>query len=47
MVKASPSNAGGVGSIHGWGAKTPQVSQLKEQNINNRNTTVTNTIKTL
>ena len=33
MVKTSPSNAGGVGSIPGWGAKTPHVSGPKNQNI--------------
>ena len=33
MVKTSPSNAGGVGSIPGWGAKIPHASQPKNQNI--------------
>ena len=32
MVKISPSNAGGVGSIPGWGAKIPHDSP-KKQNI--------------
>ena len=30
MVKTSPSNAGGVGSIHGWEAKIPQASWPKK-----------------
>ena len=33
MVKTSPSNAGGVGSIPGWGAKIPHASRPKNQNI--------------
>ena len=33
MVKTSPSNAGGAGSIPGQGAKTPHVFQSKTQNI--------------
>ena len=33
MVKTSPSNAGGVGSIPGWGAGIPHASQPKNQNI--------------
>ena len=33
MVKTSPSNAGGVGSIPGRGAKMPHASRLKKQNI--------------
>ena len=33
MVKTLPSNAGGVGSIPGWGAKIPHASQPKNQNI--------------
>ena len=32
MVKISPFNAGGVGSISGQGAKTPHASWLKTQN---------------
>ena len=30
MVKTSPSTAGGVGSIPGWGAKIPQALQPKK-----------------
>ena len=33
VVKASPSNAGGKGSIPGWGAKIPHASRPKNQNI--------------
>ena len=33
MVKTSPSNAGVVGSIPGWGAKIPHASWPKNQNI--------------
>ena len=33
MVKTSPSNAGGAGSIPGWGAKIPHASWPKNQNI--------------
>ena len=33
MVKASPSNAGGVGSIPGQGAEIPYASQPKSQNM--------------
>ena len=33
MVKTLPSNAGGVGSIPGRGAKIPYASQPKNQNI--------------
>ena len=33
VVKTSPSNAGGVGSIPGQGVKIPHVSQPKNQNI--------------
>ena len=33
MVKTSPSNAGGTGSTPGRGAKIPQASQPKNQNI--------------
>ena len=33
MVKTLPSNAGGVGSIPGQGPKIPQASQLKKQNV--------------
>ena len=33
MVKTSPSNAEGAGSIPGWGAKIPHASWPKNQNI--------------
>ena len=33
VVKTSPSNAGDVSSIPGWGAKIPHTSQPKNQNI--------------
>ena len=33
VVKASPSNAGGAGSIPGQGAKIPRASRPKNQNI--------------
>ena len=33
MVKTLLSNAGGEGSIPGWGAKTPHASWPKKQNI--------------
>ena len=33
VVKTSPSNAGGVGSIPGWGAKIPHTPGPKNQNI--------------
>ena len=33
VVKTSPSNAGGTGSIPGWEAKIPQASAPKNQNI--------------
>ena len=33
VVKTSPSNAGGVGSISGWGAKVPHALGPKNQNI--------------
>ena len=45
MVKISPSSAGGVGSIPGWGAKIPHASQPKNQSINHRSNIVTNSIK--
>ena len=47
VVKTSPSNAEGMGSIPGQGAKIPYASQPKNQNINNRSSTVTSSIKTL
>ena len=46
MVKTSPSNAGGAGSIPGQGAEIPHASWPKTQNIN-RSNIVTNSIKTL
>ena len=47
MVKTSPSNAGGVGSIPGGGAKIPHASQPKNQSIKKtRSNIVTNSIKT-
>ena len=45
VVKTSPSNAEGVGSISGQGAKIPHASQPKNQNI--KQNSVTNSIKTL
>ena len=33
VVKTSPSNAGGDGSIPGWGAKIPHALRPKNQNI--------------
>ena len=33
MVKTLPSNAGGAGSIPGWGVKIPHASWPKNQNI--------------
>ena len=36
VVKTSPSNAGGVGSIPGRGAKVPHVSWPKEKETKNR-----------
>ena len=46
MVKTLPSNAGGVGSIPGQGAKIPHASQPKNQNIIQSNI-VTNSVKNL
>ena len=45
MVKISPSNVGGAGSIPDGGAKIPHASRPK--NIKNRSNIVTNSIKTL
>ena len=48
MVKISPSNAGGVGSISSWGTKIPHASgpkKKKNQNLNNRSNMVTNSTK--
>ena len=36
MVKTSPSNAAGLGSIPGWGAKIPHALGPKNQNIKQR-----------
>ena len=36
VVKTSPSNAGGMGSIPGWGPKIPHASWPKNQNIKQR-----------
>ena len=37
VVKASPSNAGGAGSIPGQGAKIPHASRPKNQDIKQKN----------
>ena len=47
MVKTLPSNAGGAGSILGWGVKIPHALRPKNQNIKNRSITVTNSVKML
>ena len=49
VVKTSPSNAGGAGSIPGQRAKIPHASQPKNQNIKKktRSNIVMNLIKTL
>ena len=36
MVKTWPSNAGGAGSISGWGAKIPHAPWPKNQNIKHK-----------
>ena len=46
MVKTLPYNAGGLGSIPGQGANIPHALQPKKQNINNKNNTAINSIKT-
>ena len=46
VVKTSPSNAGGVGSIPGQGAKIPHASGLKSENIQNKSNIVTNSMRT-
>ena len=46
-VNTGPSNAGGVGSLPGQGAKIPHDWQPKNQNIKHRNNIVTNSIKAL
>ena len=45
MVKTSPSNSGGVGSIPSCGAKIPQASRPKTKTLI-RSNVVTNSIKT-
>ena len=47
VVETSPSSAGGAGSVPDVGAKIPHTSGPKNQNVNNRNNTVTNSIQTL
>ena len=48
MVKTSPSNTGGAGSIPGQGANIPQASGPKKtEQKNNRSNTVTNSTKTV
>ena len=47
VVETSPSCAGGAGLIPGQRAKIPYSSQPKHQNINNRGSTVTDSMKTL
>ena len=46
MVKTLLSNAGGEGSIPGWGAKIPHASWPKNQNIKQKSNIVPNSIKT-
>ena len=46
-IKSSTSSTGVVGLILGQGAKTPHASRPKKQNIKNRSSAVTNSIKTL
>ena len=47
VIKTSPSNAGGAGSIPGRGAKISHASWPKKPNHKNKNNIVTNSIKTL
>ena len=47
VVKTCPSNAAGVGSMLGQGAKIPYASQSRNQTINNRSNIITNSIKIL
>ena len=47
VAKTWFSNAGGVGSIPAWGANIPYGSQSENQNMNNRSSGITNSIKTL
>ena len=46
VVKTSPSKAGGVGSIPGWGRPRSHMPQGQKKHTENRNNTVTNSIKT-
>ena len=45
MVKTSPFNTEGAVSIPDQGAKLPHATQSKNQNIHNRSSIVTNSIK--
>ena len=48
MVHTLPSNAGGEGSIPGWGTKVQSALEPKRKHkTENRSNTVTNSIKTL
>ena len=47
MVKILPSNAGGVGSIPGQGAKISHASRPENQNINNRSDIIRSSKKIL
>ena len=47
MVKTLPSNAGGVGSIPGQGAKISHASRPENQNINNRSDIIRSSMKIL
>ena len=44
VVKTSPSNAEGAGSIPGWGAKTTHDMQTKKKK-KNRSSIITNSVK--
>ena len=46
VIKTSPSNSEGVGSIPGQGAKIPHSSWPRKKKTYNRSNTVTNSIKT-
>ena len=45
VVKTSPSNAEGAGSIPGWGVQIPHASWLKNQNISNKSNILTDSMK--
>ena len=45
VVKTSPSNTGDVGSIPGWGAKIPHISQPRSQNIKQKQHCTKNSIR--